>query len=82
MLQELYLEKRDIRRRCSEAKSYFWDYLEQKTKETTRRLLEEGLKIEAEWQIGCGRYGRGKIRQDGLAIPIVMGQSIVLMLPI
>jgi len=79
MLQELYLEKTHIRRHCLEVKSYFWDYLEQKMEEAIGRLLEEGLKIEAEWQIGCGRYQRGKSRRDGLAIPIVIVQSIVLM---
>jgi putative transposase len=66
MLQEIYLDKRDIKRCWSEVKGYFWDYLEEKTKEATRRLLEEGLKVEAEWQIGCGRYKRGKSRRDWL----------------
>ncbi|KPL04360.1 MAG: hypothetical protein AMJ73_04345 [candidate division Zixibacteria bacterium SM1_73] len=43
MLQELYLDKRHIRRHCSKVKSCFWDYLEQKTKEAMRRLLSDGI---------------------------------------
>lgn len=66
MLQQLYLGEGDIRRRWSEVKGYFWEFLEEKTKEVSRRILEGGLKVEAEWQIGCGRYEREESRRDYL----------------
>lgn len=66
MLQEVYLNSRDIRGRWSEVKGYFWEYLEEKAREGTRRLLEEGLKVEVQYQIGCGRYKRRRTRRDRL----------------
>jgi len=63
-MKELKFGDKNIRLRWGGVKEYFWEYLEERTKAAVRRLLEEGLRVEMDYQLGVGRYRRDPGRRD------------------
>jgi transposase-like protein len=63
-MKQLEFGERNIRLRWAGVKEYFWEYLEGRTQEVVKRLLEEGLWMELDYQLGVERYRRGSERKD------------------
>ena len=63
-MKELKFGDKNIRLRWGGVKEYFWEYLEERTKAVVRRLLEEGLRVEMDYQLGVGKYRRDPGRRD------------------
>lgn len=73
-MNQLWFTEKDIRRRWSEVKRFFWEELEHQTRHVHlpeadpplagKRFLEEALKIEQEEQLGAGWHRRSGGRRD------------------
>jgi putative transposase len=63
-MNQLWFTEKDIRRRWSEVKRFFWEELEHQARHAQKRFLEEVLKIEREEQLGAGWHRRSGGRRD------------------
>jgi len=60
----LWFTEKDLRYRWAEVKRIWWSSLEQRVQWTTKRLLEESLKVEQTAAVGAERYCRSRGRRD------------------
>ena len=63
-MKQLEFGNKNLRLRWAGVKEFFWEYLEERTKGVVRRLLEVGLRVELDYQLGVGRYKRQARRRD------------------
>lgn len=63
-MNQLWFTERDLRRRWSEIKGFFWQEIEEQTRGAQKQLLEQLLRIEREAHVGAGWHQRGRERRD------------------
>jgi transposase-like protein len=63
-MKQVEFGDKNINLRWAGVKEYFWKHLEEESRRIVKRLLEEGLRVELDYQIGTGRYRRGVERRD------------------
>ena len=63
-MNQLWFTERDLRRRWSEIKGYFWQEIDEQTRGAQKQFLEQLLRIERETHVGAGWHQRGPRRRD------------------
>jgi len=63
-MNPLWFTERDIRRRWTEIKGFFWEEIDHQTRWAQKHFLEQLLRLEREEQLGAGWHQRGRGRRD------------------